>query len=368
MVSALRRRPRIVAAAMLLLASAIWGSTFIVVKQAIAHTPVLDFLAWRFLLAGALLVAVRPHALVRLGRRGWRHGVLLGAVLAAGYMTQTFGLRSTPAAVSGFLTGLQVVFTPLIAWMVLRHQAGRRTWSAVAVATAGLAVLTLRGAPFGIGEGLTVISAALFALQIVGLEAWASADSAYGLAAVQLITIGVVSLIAAAPRGVDVPRSPAAWGAVVLTAVAATAFAFVVQTWAQSHLSATSAAVVFTTEPVFAALFAWISGEPLGWALLAGGALVILAMLVMGVGRAEEPTGSSPPEAMLSPEATLSPGEMSSAAMSPAAMSSAVRGPTGEARSGPMLLASLWADHDLDRDRGTEDPGGAALDPGPVAV
>lgn len=307
MVNELRRRPKLLAVLLLLLASAIWGSTFVVVKQAIAQTSVLDFLAWRFILAGMLLAVIRPQALVRLGRRGWRQGILLGLALAAGYMTQTFGLKYTPAAVSGFLTGLQVVFTPVIAWVVLRNRPGTRTWAAVLVATAGLALLTLRAVPFGIGEVLTVVSAALFALQIVGLEEWASTDDAYGLAAVELLTIGALSLFAAAPSGLRLPPPPAIWGAVVLTAVAATAFAFVVQTWAQSHLSATSAAVVFTTEPVFAALFAWVSGEHLGLAVVAGGALVVLAMLVMGIGsrRAAVPQGrpAAPPREVASPVA-----------------------------------------------------------------
>ncbi len=284
MANALRRRPRVVAVLLLLMASAIWGSTFVVVKQAISQTSVLDFLAWRFILAGLLLAAVRPRALVRLGRRSWRHGVLLGVVLALGYMAQTFGLRSTPAAVSGFLIGLQVVFTPVIGWMLLSHRPHGRTWAAVLVATTGLALMTLRGASFGVGEGLTIVSSAVFALQIVGLEQWASVENAYGLATVQLLTIGALSLVAGAPGGIGLPPTPSIWAAVVLTAVAATAFAFVVQSWAQSHLSATSAAVVFATEPVFAGLFAWVSGEHMSWALLVGGALVVLAMLVMGGG------------------------------------------------------------------------------------
>ena len=301
MVEELRRRPKLVAVLLLLLASAIWGSTFVVVKQAITHASVLDFLAWRFVLAGLLLAAARPRALMRLGRRGWRNGVLLGLALAAGYMTQTYGLKYTPAAVSGFLIGLQVVFTPVMGWALLRSRPSGRTWAAVLVATAGLVVLTFRGAPFGIGEALTVVSAALFALQIVGLEWWATVKDAYGLATVQLLTIGAVALVAAAPSGLQVPSTPDLWGAVVLTAVAATAFAFVVQTWAQSHLSATSAAVVFTTEPVFAALFAWASGEHLGWAVVAGGGLVVLAMLVMGakgMRPARAPAGARAPAAV----------------------------------------------------------------------
>jgi drug/metabolite transporter (DMT)-like permease len=256
MVNELRRRPRLVAVLLLLLASAIWGSTFVVVKEAIRQIPVLDFLAWRFLLAGLLLAAARPRALLRLGRRGWRNGGLLGLALAAGYMTQTYGLKDTPAAVSGFLTGLQVVFTPVIGWALLRNRPGGRTWAAVVLGTAGLAVLTLRGVPLGTGEALTVVSSGLFALQIVGLEGWATAEDAYALATVQLLTIGAVALIAAVPSGLQLPSSPGLWGA-----------------------------VVFTTEPVFAALFAWASGERLGWPIVEGGGLVVLAMLIMGVKR-----------------------------------------------------------------------------------
>ena len=293
MVNELRRRPRTVAVALLLVAAMVWGTTFVVVKAAIVHTPVLDFLAWRFLLAGMLLAALRPRALLRLGGRGVAQGLALGAVLASGYMLQTYGLRSTPAAVSGFLTGLQVVFTPLVAWLLLRHRPGARTWGAAVVAISGLAVLSLRGASFGVGETLTVASAALFAVQIVVLGRWASARDAYGLATVQLLTVGVVALVAAAPGGVQLPTSLGAWAAVALTAVGATAFAFVVQSWAQSHVSATATSVVFTTEPLFAALFAWIAGEQLGWAVLAGGALVIGAMFVLGV---ERPGAPGPPE------------------------------------------------------------------------
>ncbi len=285
MVNELRGRKGLVAVLLLVLVSAIWGSTFVVVKQAIVHMSVLDFLAWRFVLAGLLLAAARPRALVRLGRRGWRNGALLGAALAAGYMAQTYGLRSTSAAVSGFLTGLQVLFTPLIGWALSSKRPGRRTWGAVGLATAGLAVLTLRVGSLGPGEGLTIVSAVLFALQIVGLERWSTAEDAHALATVQLLTVGFVALTAAGPSDLRLPSSPALWAAVVLTAVAATAFAFVVQSWAQAHLSATSAAVVFTTEPVFAALFAAFSGEHLGWGVVVGGALVVLAMFVMGLGR-----------------------------------------------------------------------------------
>ena len=284
MVDELRRRPRLLAVVLLVAASAAWGSTFVVMKDAVAHAPVAEFLAWRFLLASALLVVLRPRALARLGWGGWARGVALGSVLAAAYLVQTYGLERTSAAISGFLTGLQVVFTPLLAWALLRHRPGPRTWTSTAMATAGLAVITLRGFSVGAGEMLTIACAALFALQIVGVGRWVSAGHAYGLATVQLLVVGTISLAVQSPRGAALPASAGEWWAVAVTAVAATAFAFVVQSWAQSHLSATVASIIFTLEPVFAATFAAAAGEAIGWPVLLGGGLVVASMLILGLG------------------------------------------------------------------------------------
>ena len=284
MVDELRRRPKLLAVILLVVASAAWGSTFVIVKGAVSHSSVLQFLSWRFLVASALLIAFRPRALARLDRQAWARGVALGMVLAGGYILQTYGLRHTTAAISGFLTGLQVVFTPVLGWLLLRHRAAPRTWVAVGVATIGLAIISLRGVAIGPGELLTLASAAAFALQIVGTGRWSNRQDAYGLAVVQLMTVAVVTTVAAAPSGLSLPDTAGLWGAVAATAVAATAFAFAVQSWAQVHLSATSASVVFTTEPVFAALVAWLVGEPIGPAVAIGGALVVASMLVLGLG------------------------------------------------------------------------------------
>ena len=283
-------RRQALAAALLVAATVAWGATFVVVKDAIAHVGVESFLTWRFLIAGGLLVAARPRALARLSASGWARGTALGLALAAGYAMQTFGLRDVSAAVSGFLTGLQVVFVPLIAWVLLRQRPQRSAWVATALATAGLAAISLgslagaAGAGTGgttSGELLTLASSAVFALQIVGLGRWSTSDDAYGLATVQLLTVGVLSLLATLPRGPGLPAGAGTWGAILVTAVAATALAFVIQSWAQAQLSATHVTVLLTLEPVFAALTAWAAGEALGWPALAGGGLVIAGMLVV---------------------------------------------------------------------------------------
>ena len=277
----LRERPHMKALALLLVATAAWGATFVVVKAAVAHTPVMSFLALRFLLASTLLAVLRPRCLVRLGRKGWAQGILLGLSLASGYVLQTFGLRYTSAAISGFLTGLQVVFTPLLVWLFLRKRPAGRVWAATLMATAGLAVISLRGFSFGLGEVLTVASAAVFALQIVGLGHWSRPGDAYGLATVQLLTVAVCCTGANLPSGLRVPDSLGVWAAIAGTAVVATAVAFVLQSWAQAQLPTARAAIVLTMEPVFAALFAWVGGEHLGLTVIAGGALVVTAMAVV---------------------------------------------------------------------------------------
>lgn len=265
--------------------TAIWGSTFVVVKDAIEVMPVSDFLAWRFALAAVAMMLLRPRAIAALGPAGRRAGVIVGVALGVGYLLQTVGLQQTSAAVSGFITGMFVVLTPLCAAVLLRERPNALAWVAVLVATAGLALLSLRGLSVGTGELLTLGCALAFALHIVGLGRWASSYDAYGLAVVQLLTTTALCLLFAVPGGLEVPPTAKVWLAILLTSLAATALAFVVQTWAQAHLSPTRAAVVMTMEPVFAGIFAvWVANEVLGWRTLLGGLLVLVAMILTEVG------------------------------------------------------------------------------------
>src|SRR4051794_24209680 len=151
------------ATAGLVVVTAIWGSTFVVVKDAVEEMPVLDFLAWRFGIATVALILIRPKSVTRLGKDGLRAGLLLGLALGGGYVAQTYGLRTTPASVSGFITGMFVVFTPLVAGLLLHRRIGLQAWGAVALATLGLALISLHGTSTGRGELLTLICAFCFA-------------------------------------------------------------------------------------------------------------------------------------------------------------------------------------------------------------
>lgn len=280
-----RGSPDLLATVALVGVTAVWGSTFVVVKDAVERMPVMDFLAWRFAIAAIVMAAVRPRALVGLTPAMRRNGVLLGLALGGGYVAQTFGLERTPATISGFITGLFVVFTPLSAGLLLRRRVPVAAWLGVALATGGLALLSLHGLAVGRGESITLLCALAFALHIIGLGEWSTPTDAYGLAVVQLGTVAVVSIVVAAPQSLAPPPDAKVWGAVLLTSLAATALAFFVQTWAQAHLEPTRAAVVMTMEPVFAGVFGVaVGGDRLTARTVAGALLVLAAMYLVELG------------------------------------------------------------------------------------
>lgn len=279
------RRTEWLAVGALLGVTMVWGSTFVVVKDAIERMPVLDFLAWRFAIAALAMLALRPRAIARLGSAGRREGLWLGLALGAGYVTQTYGLAHTSASVSGFITGLFVVFTPLLAALLLRRAVGRVAWSAVGVATVGLALLSLHGLAIGFGEALTVLTAVAFAAHIVGLGEWSAGRDPVGLAVVQLLVVVVLCAAPAVATGLTAPPDAGVWGALALTALAGTAAAFLIQTWAQAHLTPTRTAVVLTMEPVFAGVFGvLVAHDRFGPRTAAGAVLVLVAMLLVELG------------------------------------------------------------------------------------
>ncbi len=262
--------------------TASWGSTFFLIKIVLEQLPVLDFLAVRFGIATLSLLVLFPRALAKLSPQARRAGVMLGLLYGIAQILQTIGLAHTPASVSGFITGLYVVCTPLLAAPLLKQRIGPLTWVAVLLSLAGLAVLSLRGLSVGYGEALTLVAAVLYALHIVGLGAWSRPSEAIGLTILQLAVITTVCLVASAPDGIELPSSASVWWSVVYMAVVAAALALAAQTWAQAHLPPTRAAIIMTMEPVFAVVFAvGLGGEDLTSRMLVGGALVVTAMLLV---------------------------------------------------------------------------------------
>ena len=280
------RRTALLATLALLAITATWGSTFFLIHDLLDRVPVVDFLAVRFAMASVAMLIVAPHAVARLSPAKRRRAVVLGSLYGIAQILQTAGLAHTAASISGFITGMYVVATPLFAAILLRSRIGRLTWGAVALAIAGLGVLTLgdlgTGVGLGYGEALTLVAAMLYALHIVGLGAWSTAADAVGMSILQIIVIAVICTVAAAPGGIVLPSGAADWLSVGYMALFAGAVAMLGQTWAQAHLSATRTAIIMSMEPVFAALFAvLLGGEDLTTRMLGGGALVLSAMLIV---------------------------------------------------------------------------------------
>lgn len=259
-----------------------WGFAFVVMKDAIVRQSVNNFLFTRFSLAFVVMVLIRPKVIKLMNRELLLRAGLAGLFLGSGYIFQTLGLARTGAAITGFITGLYIVLTPLFASIVLRQHVSGFTWGCIAIATIGLGTLSIHGWSIGLGELLTFISAILFALHIIALSKWSLGRDTYAMTVVQLAVCAILAGIASIPSGYHPPPDLGVWTVVIFTAIFATVVAFLIQTWSQAHLSATKVAVILTMEVVFAAIFAIIfGGEVLSLQSLVGGAMVVTAMYLI---------------------------------------------------------------------------------------
>lgn len=262
--------------------AAMWGVAFVVMKPAIAEQPFFDFLAIRFTIATAIMILVRPKVLTAFDRKTLIRGSILGVILGLAYVTQTIGLETTTAAITGFLTGLYVVITPILGWLVFRRRIGVKVAVAAIMAMVGLGFIAINGFSIEVGQIWGILCAVLFAAHIVGLGRWSAGLNAYALTVVQLAAVTVICWIGALPDGYQPPPNAGVWGAVIFTAVFATAIGFFVQTWAQARLEPSRVAIILTLEVVFTAVIAVAVGqEVLSLKTIIGGAIMIAAMLLV---------------------------------------------------------------------------------------
>jgi drug/metabolite transporter (DMT)-like permease len=276
------RRTTLLATAALLAMTACWGSTFFLIKDLLDRVPTLDFLAVRFAIASIVLLIAAPRAVARLSPETRKRAAVLGLLHGVAQILQTAGLAHTAASVSGFITGMYVVATPLFAALLLGTRITPLTWAAVVLAAVGLGILTLDGFAVGYGEAITFVAALLYALHIVGLGAWSTPSEALGMSILQIVVIAAVCLVATAPDGVVLPATVSDWLSVAYMAIFAGALAMLGQTWAQAHLPATRTAIIMSMEPVFAAFFAVLVGnESPTLRMVVGGLVVLSAMLIV---------------------------------------------------------------------------------------
>jgi drug/metabolite transporter (DMT)-like permease len=284
---AARSRTELLAFLALLAMTAAWGSTFFLIKDVVTRIPVADLLVTRFAIATlalALIAAPRLH----LSRPVLAYGALLGLLYGSAQILQTAGLAHTAASVSGFVTGLYVVVTPLLTALILRRRIPRLTWLAAVLATVGLGVLALRGFALGYGELLTLVSAVIYAGHIVALGRFSAPETTLSLSLVQLIVITLVSAVAAlwptagTGGGIQLPNNAGDWLIVLYLALVASALTMVLQTWAQAHIEPSRAAVIMAMEPVWAAAFAVaLGGEIITLRMIIGGLAIVSAMYLV---------------------------------------------------------------------------------------
>ena len=272
------------APASLMLMAILWGSTFFVLMDMLTRIDASDLLAVRFTIAALVLVALL-HRRLRMDRRTLRHGLVMGSMYGVAQLLQTYGLAQTSASISGFLTGLYVVMTPILEAVLLRARVSQRVWLGVGLATAGLGVLTIApgvgAARLGWGELLTVLSALTYAGHIVYTGRVSTQALTLQLSTVQTTTVAAICVLAALPGGIALPQRAADWWAVIYLAILCGALAIVLQVWAQAKVEATRAAVIMSSEPIWAAVFAIGAGqEELGWRTIIGGAAMVAAMVL----------------------------------------------------------------------------------------
>jgi drug/metabolite transporter (DMT)-like permease len=266
----------------LIFVAIVWGAGFVLMKDAIDDQPVFDFLATRFTLATIVMIAIRPQVLSAINKRTFFRGSILGVMLGLAYITQTIGLDLTTAAITGFLTGLYVVFTPLLFWFVFKKKVEKKVIVGTTLALTALLFISFNGISIDPGQIWLIACALLFAGHIIGLSFWSNAKDIYPLTVIQLAAGSVVCWLGALPDGYQPPPNTFVWGTVVFTAVFATAMAFLIQTWAQSIMDPSRVAIILTGEIVFAAVIAVAVGqEVLAARTIIGGVLIVVAMLIV---------------------------------------------------------------------------------------
>ena len=259
-----------------------WGAAFVLMKDAINEQPVFDFLATRFTLATVVMIAIRPQVLKAIDKKLLFRGSLLGVMLGLAYITQTIGLDLTTAAITGFLTVLYVIFTPILFWMIYRKKVQGKVLIGSITAFIALLFISFNGFSLDAAQVWLIACAVLFAGHIVGLSVWSTAKDIYPLTVIQLGAGSIVCWMGALADGYQAPPNASVWGVVVFTAVFATAAAFLVQTWAQSIMDPSRVAIILTTEVIFAAAIAVAVGqEVLALRVVIGGALMVIAMLIV---------------------------------------------------------------------------------------
>jgi len=271
----------------LALVTALWGVTFVVVKGALDQADPFSFLALRFLVGAVVLTALARREV--LAPLAVRRGMVLGVFLFLGFALQTMGLVTTTPSRSAFITGLNVVLVPLLGFAFFRRLPRVASLVGVALASVGLHYLTgvdmEEGGGFSLGDWLTLGCAGAYAVHILLTERYAPKTGVAGLVAVQLWVVALLSVLCLPFTEARVAWTPGFIGAFVFCGLFASALVISVQTWGQARTTAVRAALIYSLEPVYAAVYSVVLGyevlSPREWL---GGSLIVFGVLVAELG------------------------------------------------------------------------------------
>lgn len=266
----------------LLTAALIWGSSFIIMKDAVADVPVFQLLAIRFTIAFALLGAVFFKRLRSGGKTLLLHGGLCGALLLTAYATQTFGLTGTTPGKNAFLTAVYCVLVPFGTWLLFRRRPTIWNWAAAVLCLAGIGLVSLNGdLSISYGDGLTLIGGVVFALHVIALSHFCQKHDAIALTTVQFGTSALLAWGLSLLTEAGAPLPTRALPQLLYLAVFATAAALLLQSIGQSKTPPSQAAILLSLESVFGVIFSVAMGaETLTAQLIAGFALIFVSVIV----------------------------------------------------------------------------------------
>ncbi|MBI9059479.1 MAG: DMT family transporter [Labilibaculum sp.] len=267
---------------LLLLGTLFWGMTFVFIKDAVSLMSVAGFLGCRFLLASIVLILIFIKRLRKFDRNTFKFGALLSVPLLLSFLAQTIGLQYTSASMGGFITGLSVVFVPIILSVMQRRLPSLSVFIAVVLATLGLSFLTLGSSiAFNIGDVWVFLSAILFAIYIIMVGKYSKQSDGVLLSITQFFMVGVVCIVYAAIKGeLYFPTQYKLWQAILFTALFATAYMYTVQNYYQKYISEITTSIIFSFEPLFAAITAFFYlNEALTEKTIIGGLLIFGGIL-----------------------------------------------------------------------------------------
>lgn len=267
---------------LLLMGTVFWGMTFVFIKDAVSQISVANFLGYRFLLAALILVCVCFKRFKNYDWNTLKYGALLAIPLLFSFLAQTIGLQYTSASKGGFITGLSVVFVPLILSFIQKRLPSLNILIAVILATLGLGFLTLGSSlSLNMGDSWVFLSAILFASYIIMVARFSGKSDAILLSISQFFLVGLVCISYSAVKAeLHIPSGYKVWQAIIFTSVFATAFMYTVQNYYQKYISEITTSIIFSFEPLFAAVTAYFYlNEALTERTIMGGLMIFAGIL-----------------------------------------------------------------------------------------